>query len=307
MSSSSLDNKIVLVTGGTGSVGNLVVRELLQRGASVVVYSRDQNKQHKMKYDVASRRVVYKQGDICDPQILSRAMKGVEMVIHCAAAKHVPLCETNPDSAIKTNVEGTRNVLVAALQRGVKKCLMLSTDKAVNPSSVMGATKLLAERLFLEFSECMPSAIVRLGNVFASSGSVVPMFQARIKDKLPLIVNDPSAERFFISQKEAARFIVESLENMQGGEVFVKKMKLANIMELAKVVSPAVDYPIRIGQPSQGEKTLEHLFTQQERWMMEEKQGHFVIDRKPRTAPIPEYKPDYLTTQELQQMLKGAK
>lgn len=306
MSSISLDNKIVLVTGGTGSVGYQVVRELLQRGASVIVYSRDQNKQQKMKYEISSKRVTYRNGDICDPQILFRTMKNVDMVIHCAASKHVPLCETNADSAIKINVEGTRNVLVAAQQRGVKSCLLLSTDKAVYPSCVMGVTKLLAERLFLEFNQNMPCAIVRLGNVFASNGSVVPMFQDRIKNKLPLMVNDPEAERYFISKREAGSFIVESLERMQGGEIFIKKMKKLTIIGLAEAMRPTVEYPILIGEPSQGEKKFENLFTNDERWMMDEFSDRFIIDHKKRLKPV-DFTPEFFSTPEIYELLKGLK
>lgn len=259
-----LDNKKVLVTGGTGTIGSQVVHELLSECAFVTVYSRDQNKQFKMNYDLSSKRVTFLNGDICDPEILGRAMIGIDYVVHCAASKHVPLCEHNADSAIKVNIEGTRNVLACALRAGVKKVLMLSTDKAVYPASVMGSTKFLAERVTLEYNKVIQASVVRLGNVFASNGSVVPTFMDRIKHSLPLVVNNPHAIRYFISQKDCGRFIVDRLIGMNGGEIFVKKMKAMTVQQLADAMKPSVGYPVEIGKLTQGEKLKEMLITQDE-------------------------------------------
>lgn len=304
-----IDNKVILVTGGTGSIGHQVTRSLLQRGAKVIVYSRDQNKQYYMNNEIASKRVIYRNGDICDTQILFRTMKDVDAVIHCAALKHLPICETNPDNAIKVNIEGTRNVLVAALQRGVKKCLILSTDKAVYPTSVMGVTKLLAERLCLEFNGHLSCAIVRLGNVFASSGSVVPTFQDRIKNNLPININDPEAMRYFITKKEAGEFIVESLISMSGGEIFIKKMKYLKILQLAEIMRPTVEYPITISEALPGEKRLESLFTSEEEKSLENLKDSYVLypSRKTFNGYSTIDEPQQFTNQEVSDMLKGVK
>jgi FlaA1/EpsC-like NDP-sugar epimerase len=258
-----LDNKKVFVTGGTGTIGGQVVHRLLEEGAYVTIYSRDQNKQFKMDYDIASKRVKYVNGDICDPDLLTRSMRGQDIVIHCAASKHVPLCELNVDSAIKNNIEGTRNVLLACVCNDIKKMIHLSTDKAVNPTSVMGATKFLAERLVLEFNGIFPCSIVRLGNVFASNGSVVPTFLDRIKHGFPINVTDPNATRYFITQRQCGEFIVDRLCDMQGGEIFIKKMKVMTIKKLAECMIP-IGHTITYSKLTPGEKIKESLVTQEE-------------------------------------------
>lgn len=267
----SLDNRKVLVTGGTGTIGTQVVHELLSEGAYVTVYSRDQNKQFKMNYDLSSKRVTFLNGDIFDREILGRAMIGIDYVVHCAASKHVPLCEQNVDSAIKVNVEGTRNVLICAADNGIKKVLCLSTDKAVYPAGVMGSTKFLAERLALEFNKQVFCSVVRLGNVFASNGSVVPTYLDRIKLGLPLIVNDERTVRYFISKRECGQFIVSCLKYMLGGEIFVKKMKYMTIRQLAEVMKPNPEYPVSVSNLGHGEKVKENLITTDE--------ARHVIDR----------------------------
>jgi len=300
----SLDNKSVLVTGGTGSIGSQVVRELLHEGANVIVFSRDQNKIHRMHQDVASARVHYVNGDIQDLEMLFRAMRLAEYVIHCAANKHLPICEKSPDMAYRVNVEGSRNVLVAAARFGVKGAILLSTDKAVNPASVMGCTKFLAERIFLEFNGIIPTSVVRLGNVFGSSGSVVPTFQDRIKNKLPLIVNDPEAVRYFITKREAASFIVDRLKNMKGGEIFVKKMKRTTISSLAEAVAP-VGYPIQIKSPLAGEKKGEDLITISESRRMDDGGDHIIISGEERVVHSMNVDLGEFTSSELSTMLKG--
>lgn len=301
--SSSLDNKLILVTGGTGTIGRQVVRELLTEGARIIVYSRDQNKQFKMNHDHESSRIVYKNGDILDPQILSRAMKDVDYVVHAAAAKHVPLCETNADNAIRVNVEGTRNVLSTSARWGVKKVLHISTDKAVNPTSVMGATKFLAERLVKEYSRILPCSIIRLGNVFASNGSVVPTFQDRIKNNLPLVVNNPAATRYFITIKEAGKFIVDRLKDMEGGEIYVKKMKVMTIMSLAEVMSPKVGYPIEIGDMTPGEKLKEMLITQDESRLAYDEGEFITVGGKTIGLKNIDPKVEFFTKEEIKEML----
>ena len=305
---SYLDNKIVMVTGGTGTVGGEVVKALLVEGAKVIVYSRDQNKQFTMAHKHDSARLTFINGDILDKSVLSRAMKDVEYAIHCAAAKHVPLCESNPDNAVKVNVEGTRNVLECAQRWNIRKFLLLSTDKAVYPTCVMGATKMLAERITLEFNKMFPCSVVRLGNVFASNGSVVPTFMDRIEHSLPIIVNNPAASRYFISKKDAGSFIVRMLESMSGGEVFIKKMKVMTIMQLAEMISPTVEYEIRIGELTQGEKIKEVLITQEEASRAYEIDDYIVINGKMiGERPLVNPKVEFFTNDEVKELLKGIK
>lgn len=300
----SLDNKTVMVTGGTGSIGSQVVKELLQEGANVIVYSRDQNKQFKMNYSFASKRVTFKNGDICDQSLLMRAMKNVDVVIHCAASKHVGLCEQNADSAIKVNVEGTRNCLQVSLQRGVNRFILLSTDKAVNPTSVMGSTKFLAERLTMEFAKSFPCSIVRLGNVFGSNGSVVEIFKDRIANKLPIIVNDSEAMRFCLTIKEAGQFIVDRVKEMNGEEIFIKRMKYLKIGQLAECMAP-VGYAIASGTLSHAEKKIEALCTDGERYFSHPHDKDFFEINSTRREDS--FDPIFyqFTNDEINQMLKG--
>lgn len=263
MLSQNLSGKNVFVTGGTGTIGYQVVRELLSEGAYVTVYSRNQNSQFKMAYEISSPRVTYINGDICDYELLERSMRGSVYVIHCAASKHLGLCEKNVESAVNINVNGTRNVLRASVKNGVSRFLLLSTDKSVNPTSVMGASKFMAERITLEYSKSISASVVRLGNVFASSGSVVPLFRDQIKNNLPLTVHDSRTNRFFITKKEIGEFIVARLRDMSGGEVFIKKMRVMSIRDLAECIAP-IGHDIRYKELPEGEKVEEHLFTSDE-------------------------------------------
>jgi FlaA1/EpsC-like NDP-sugar epimerase len=299
-----LDGKRVFVTGGTGTIGSQVVHRLLEECAKVVIYSRDQNKQFKMNYDIASNRVTYINGDIQDLDLLVRSMQGCHYVVHCAASKHVPLCETNADSAIKNNIEGTRNVLKASVFNNIHKFLQLSTDKAVNPTSVMGATKFLAERLVLEFNKTLPCAIVRLGNVFASNGSVVPTFLDKIKHGLPIVVTNPNAVRYFISQKECGQFIVDRLCDMKGGEIYIKKMKVMTIQKLAECMTQP-GYTITYTKLSQGEKLKENLVTQDESSRSYDSGDYIIIngDKKNQCDP----KVEFFNDDEIYKMLKELK
>lgn len=306
MHSFALDGKIVFVTGGTGTIGGRVVRELLTRGASVIVYSRDQNKQFRLDHDLASTRITYKNGDVCDYELLDRSMRGADYVVHCAASKHVPLCETNVDSSIKVNVNGTRNVLQACVTNNIARFLLLSTDKAVDPTSVMGATKFLAERLTLDFSTAINASVVRLGNVFASSGSVVPTFADRIKHGLPLIVTDKNANRFFITQKDIANFIVDRLIDMTTGKVYVKKMKQLNIYQLAECMG-GVGYPINLTSLTSGEKLDEKLYSHQEASRIKDHGDYISINGESTSLYDDNFTSGTYTNSEIIEMLKDIK
>jgi UDP-N-acetylglucosamine 4,6-dehydratase len=261
--------KVVLVTGGTGSFGKKFVEVILEahRPKRLVVFSRDELKQHEMRISGLNHPSLrYFIGDVRDRDRLRRAMNGVDVVVHAAALKQVPACEYNPIEAVMTNVMGARNVIDAALDTGVKKVLALSTDKAVNPVNLYGATKLVAEKLFVQanaYSGTGPTrfSCVRYGNVVGSRGSVIPVFrQQRASGRIT--ITDPRMTRFWIMLDQTVRFVIHCLECMHGGEVFVPKLPSMKILELAQAVAPdcAVD---QIGiRP--GEKLHEVLISEDE-------------------------------------------
>jgi UDP-N-acetylglucosamine 4,6-dehydratase/5-epimerase len=274
--------KTVLVTGGTGSFGKEFTRHALKHihPKKLIILSRDELKQHEMKmsgYDHPSLR--YFIGDVRDLQRLRRAFQGVDIVVHAAALKQVPACEYNPIEAVKTNVDGTRNVIDAALDAGVHRVMAVSTDKAVSPTNLYGATKMVAEKLVVQANAYRGSgptrfSCVRYGNVVASRGSVIPLFLAQRKLKR-VTITDPRMTRFWITLPDAVRFVCNCIDRMQGGEVFVPKIPSMNILELAEAVAPdcVVD---NIGiRP--GEKLHEVLISEDESRHTLELKSFFVI------------------------------
>lgn len=259
----------VLVTGGTGSFGKACIRILLDefKPEKVIVFSRDELKQHEMReagFDQPNLR--YFIGDIRDQDRLKRAMDGVDVVIHAAALKQVPACEYNPMEAIKTNILGTANVIEAALETGVQKMLTLSTDKAVSPVNLYGATKLAAEKLTVQsnaYSGERPTrfACVRYGNVVGSRGSVVPIF-LRQREAGQLSITDERMTRFWLSLEQGVRFVLNCIEQMQGGEVFVPKLPSTTITDLAKAIAPKAKVDVVGIRP--GEKLHEVLISEDE-------------------------------------------
>ena len=261
--------KTVLVTGGTGSFGRVFVRNMLdaQKAAKVIVFSRDELKQHEMRtggFD--DSRLRYFIGDVRDKDRLTRAMNGVDVVVHAAALKQVPACEYNPIEAVMTNVNGSRNVIEAALDAGVSRVLALSTDKAVNPANLYGATKLVAEKLFVQANAYRGDgptrfSCVRYGNVVGSRGSVVPLFsQQRAKGELT--ITDPSMTRFWLTLDQGVAFVTQCIEGMCGGEVFIPKLKTMNIVDLATAMAP--ECRIRTVGIRPGEKLHEALLSDEE-------------------------------------------
>ena len=235
----------IMVTGGTGSFGKKLIEVLLRdyRPRRLVVFSRDELKQHEMAvsgYDDPSLR--YFIGNVRDVDRLRRAMNGVDIVVHAAALKQVPACEYNPIEAIATNINGAKNVIEAALDRGVTKVMALSTDKAVNPVNLYGATKLVAEKLFVQanaYSGTGPTrfSCVRYGNVVGSRGSVIPLFQKQ-REHGTVTVTDCRMTRFWITLEQAVRFVIDCIEQMRGGEVFVPKIPSMSIMDLVQAIAP---------------------------------------------------------------------
>lgn len=262
-------NSTVLITGGTGSFGKKFIEVMLREyhPRKLIVFSRDELKQHEMQasgFNDPSLR--YFIGDIRDLQRCRRAFEGVDIVIHAAALKQVPACEYNPMEAIKTNILGSSNVIDAAIDAGVKKVVALSTDKAVNPVNLYGATKLAAEKLFVQSNAYAGSkntrfACVRYGNVVGSRGSVVPVFlKQRATGKVT--VTDERMTRFWISLEGGVRFVIRAVENMHGGEVFVPKIPSMTVTDLAKAIAPEAVIEFIGIRP--GEKLHEVLISEDE-------------------------------------------
>src|SRR6266853_1397175 len=235
----------ILVTGGTGSFGKKFVEIMLRdyQPQRLVIFSRDELKQHEMRtsgFDHPSLR--YFIGDVRDAERLKRAFLGVTMVVHAAALKQVPACEYNPFEAIQTNIMGGHNVIDASIDQGVHRILALSTDKAVNPINLYGATKLCAEKMFVQSNaysgpQETKFSCARYGNVVGSRGSVIPVFQEQRKQG-KITVTDPRMTRFWITLDHAARFVVRCLERMHGGEIFVPKIPSMKLLDMAQAVAP---------------------------------------------------------------------
>ena len=275
-------NKNVLVTGGTGSFGRKFVEVMLKeyQPARLIAYSRDELKQHEMRvsgFNDPSLR--YFIGDIRDLPRLKRAFNGVDIVVHAAALKQVPACEYNPMEAIKTNILGSSNVVDAALDAGVEKVLALSTDKAVNPVNLYGATKLAAEKLMIQSNAYAGGtdtrfSCVRYGNVVGSRGSVVPLFINQ-RGSGQVTLTDERMTRFWISLDQGVRFVIRCIEEMQGGEVFVPKIPSMNMVDLAHAIAP--DAKIKIIGIRPGEKLHEVLISEDEARTTVELEDMYVV------------------------------
>ena len=259
----------VLVTGGTGSFGRKFIEMLLreQKPRKIIVFSRDELKQYEMRsqgFDHPSVRWFI--GDVRDADRLRRAMAGVDVVVHAAALKQVPACEYNPIEAVATNVNGGRNVIDAALDCGVSRVLALSTDKAVSPVNLYGATKLVAEKLFVQanaYSGSGPTrfSCVRYGNVVGSRGSVVPLF-LRQRQSGKVTVTDPRMTRFWITLDQGVHFVARAIEQMHGGEVFIPKIPTTTILDLVQAIAPECQVEYTGIRP--GEKLHESMLSDDE-------------------------------------------
>ena len=260
----TIDNATILVTGGTGSFGKKFIAALLRNHSpqKVIVFSRDELKQFEMAQQFSPQEypsLRFFIGDVRDRERLYRAFDGVDIVVHAAALKQVPAAEYNPIEAIKTNILGAANVIDAAIDRGVDRVIALSTDKAANPINLYGATKLCSDKLFVAGNSYSGRSntrfsVVRYGNVVGSRGSVIPFFlQMKEKGKLP--ITDVRMTRFWIKLEQGVQFVLNSLERMRGGEIFVPKIPSMRLVELAKAIAP--DCPIEIVGIRPGEKLHE--------------------------------------------------
>lgn len=282
----ALDGKGILVTGGTGSFGHAFVARVLAtaRPARLVVYSRDELKQYEMAQRFPTERhgcMRYFIGDVRDQGRLSRAMQGVDVVIHAAALKHVPIAEYNPIEVINTNIIGAENVINAAIDKGVERVIALSTDKAANPINLYGATKLCSDKLFIAANNLVGKArtrfaVVRYGNVLASRGSVVPLFQQLIaQGATGLPVTDARMTRFWVTLEQGVAFVIRSLGWMRGGEIFVPKIPSMKITELARALAPGLRQEVVGIRP--GEKLHEVLITEDDARTTLEFDDHYTV------------------------------
>ena len=274
--------KTVLITGGTGSFGKKFVEIMLQeyQPQKLIIFSRDELKQHEMRtngFNDPSLR--YFIGDVRDESRLRRAMDGVDIVVHAAALKQVPACEYNPIEAIMTNVIGAKNVIEAALDRGVERVLAMSTDKATAPINLYGATKLVSEKLFVQANSYRGEkgsrfACVRYGNVVGSRGSVIPLFQQQ-RESGTITITDEQMTRFWITLEQGVRFVISSIEKMHGGEVYIPKIPSMNIMDLARMIAPECEIKMIGIRP--GEKLHESMISVDEARQSVELADRYVI------------------------------
>jgi UDP-N-acetylglucosamine 4,6-dehydratase len=262
-----LDGKTVLVTGGTGSFGKAFVqRALATRAKKIIVFSRDEQKHYEMSRAMTDRRLRFFVGDIRDRDRLQTALRDVDIVVHAAAMKHVPICEYNPIEAVQTNVNGARNLIEAAMSCGVEKVMSLSTDKAVSPANLYGATKLCMEKLLVAANAYAGDrwtrfSLVRYGNVMGSAGSVIPLFRSQQK-RGQLTITDARMTRFWIEMEEAVALVLRGLELMNGGEIFIPKLPSSDIETLAEAVAPGTPRTTVGIRP--GEKLHETLISVEE-------------------------------------------
>ena len=264
-----LNSKSILITGGTGSFGKAFIKHVLDRWPDIkrlVVYSRDEQKQYQMAMEYPESRypqIRFFIGDVRDFERLKRACRGIDIIIHAAAMKHVHIAEYNPDECVKTNVGGADNVIRATLETGVERVVALSTDKACAPINLYGATKLTSDKLFIAANNIKGAkdirfSVVRYGNVMGSYGSVIPFFMKKRKDgEIP--ITDPNMTRFNISLQEGVEMVLHALETAWGGELFVPKIPSYRIMDVAKAIAPDCKYTIVGIRP--GEKIHEEMIT----------------------------------------------
>ncbi len=273
----TFQNKDILVTGGCGSIGSEIVKHLLKYDPKKIrVFDNNESNLFYLGHELKNKPIRLLLGDIRDRNRVYRAMKNVDIVFHAAALKHVPLCEYNPFEAVSTNVIGTENLISAAIDNGVEKFIGISTDKAVNPINTMGATKLLSEKIIIDtsLSEMKTKfCCVRFGNVLDSVGSVIPIFRKQIKNKGPLTITDKEMTRFFMTMSDAIGLVLKASEITEGGEIFILKMDVIKITDLAEalieVLVPKYGYKPQdikiefIGRRA-GEKMHESLMTEEE-------------------------------------------
>lgn len=328
--SSLINNKNILITGGTGSFGRQIILELMKlKPNTIKIFSRDEDKQYTLQQELAEKPILKKIefliGDVRDYDRLYSVMKNVDIVFHAAALKQVPAVEKHPYEAVKTNIIGTYNIVKATVARDVKKVVAISTDKAVKPVNAMGMTKALQEKIILSDDLEKNNTIfscVRYGNVLGSRGSVIPVWDRKIAEKKPLPITHPEMTRFMLTLNEAIDLVFHSLRYSKGGEIFVKKAPSVRIEELAKIYAELMtdkkNYPIEYIGIRAGEKLHEILVSNEEMRHTIEEKNHFIIkkqklfdtDIKKRGDEFEDYSSNNvkkLSSTELKKLLKSLK
>ncbi|MEY4590968.1 MAG: hypothetical protein RL497_3044 [Pseudomonadota bacterium] len=276
------DDKVILITGGTGSFGKMYTRILLERyrPRKIIIFSRDELKQYEMQQLFNAEPMRYFLGDVRDKERVMQACNGVDYIIHAAALKQVPAAEYNPTECIRTNIYGAENVIRAAISNQVKKVIALSTDKAACPVNLYGATKLASDKLFVAANNMTGGttefSVVRYGNVVGSRGSVVPFFKQMIAERKPeLPITDPEMTRFWITLQQGVDFVIKNFSRMKGGEIFVPKIPTVRLLDLAEAIAP--EMPTKIVGIRPGEKLHETMCPLDDSHLTLEFDDHFVI------------------------------
>lgn len=276
-----LNGKVVLITGGTGSFGQKFTEIVLKEHEvkTLRILSRDELKQLQMSQKFSDKRLRFLIGDVRDKERLFRAMSGVDIVVHAAALKQVPAAEYNPLEAVKTNINGAANVIDAAINAGVPKVMFIGTDKAVHPVNLYGATKLVAEKLFVQANSYTGGrtrfSCVRYGNVVGSRGSVIPLFLEQ-RNNGSVTITDERMTRFWITLNQGVRLVINSIEKMVGGEIFVPKIPSMRLMDIVQTIAP--DAKLKVIGIRPGEKLHEELITREEAPRTKEFDSYYVIE-----------------------------
>ena len=278
------DNKVLLITGGTGSFGNAILKRFLDSSiAEIRIFSRDEKKQDDMRKRYNSPKLKFYIGDVRDYQSILNAVRGVDFIYHAAALKQVPSCEFHPLEAVKTNILGTENVLEAAISCGVQRVVCLSTDKAVYPINAMGISKAMMEKIVVAKSRGNEATVIcatRYGNVMASRGSVIPLFVEQIRAGLPITITDPNMTRFMMTLDDAVDLVLYAFEHGKPGEIYVQKAPAATIEILVKALTSLLGVPaheISIMGTRHGEKLYEALLSREEMVSAQDLGGYYCV------------------------------
>ena len=291
------NNKVLMITGGTGSFGNTVLKRFLSTDVREIrIFSRDEKKQEEMRIALNNTKLKFYIGDVRDYDSIHQAMKGVDYVFHAAALKQVPSCEFYPLEAVRTNVLGSENVMNAAIARGVKRVVMLSTDKAVYPINAMGISKAMMEKFMVAKARMHNDGetvicATRYGNVMASRGSVIPLFVEQLKSGKPLTITDPNMTRFLMSLEDSVDLVLHAFEHGQQGDIFVQKAPASTVDDLANALKDLFgkDNPIREIGTRHGEKLYESLISREEMVKAEDMGAYYRIPADNRDLNYAQY------------------
>jgi UDP-glucose 4-epimerase len=291
------NNKVLMITGGTGSFGHTVLKRFLATDVREIrIFSRDEKKQEEMRIELNHSKLKFYIGDVRDYDSVSQAMKGVDYVFHAAALKQVPSCEFYPMEAVRTNVLGTENIMNAATANGVKRVVVLSTDKAVYPINAMGISKAMAEKLMVAKARTQRQnetvlCATRYGNVMASRGSVIPLFVSQLKEGKPLTVTDPNMTRFLMSLKDSVDLVLYAFKHGKQGDLFVQKAPASTVADLAQALKEIFkkDNPVRIIGTRHGEKLYESLISREEMAKAEDMGDYYRIPADNRDLNYAQY------------------